>query len=736
MLPASLRRWIGIVGTTAAIATATVVPLGYGVVVYQQDADALALRARINATRLSRYVYTHGSMWPFHRVRLAELIDLTDGRGAPIRQRVYDSDATLILDEGPEQASPTLSRSEPIIVGTTVAGRIEIETSARPILDQIIAASGGSLLLGLLILCALRWLPLRLLDQTFARLKERENELALQKFHFEMAIENMPHGLSMFDGEQRLVVYNAKYTEMYGLLPQDTQPGTPMRTVVERRAAVGSSPADATDFVERRVKAVARAGSKPYYAIEELRDGRTISYSQKPMANGGWVSIHQDVTEQKRIERRIAHLAHHDELTDLPNRALLRERLNYHLNYSRGSEIAVLCLDLDYFKNVNDTLGHPVGDALLRAVAQRLQHGVEDADLVTRLGGDEFAVIQAGGTQPAQAMTLAKRIVEDLGRPFMVEGHEIIVSTSVGIATAPHDGDDPDQLLRRADLALYRAKAAGRNGFAVFAPEMEAQMHERRALEVDLRKAINAGEIELYYQPVVHLEQNRVTGFEALVRWNHPSRGFVPPATFIPLAEESGLIIPLGSWIFQQACRDAAKWPDTIGVAVNLSPVQIHSKDIVAVIISAMATSGLAPRRLEIEITETSLLQDNEATLAVLYQLQSLGVRIAMDDFGTGYSSLSYLRSFPFDKIKIDQSFVRGLDHDRQCIAIVHAVARLAAHLGMTTTVEGVETQEQRDLAHAEACTEAQGYLFGPAQKASDVPHFLARFERAAQAAA
>jgi len=283
--------------------------------------------------------------------------------------------------------------------------------------------------------------------------------------------------------------------------------------------------------------------------------------------------------------------------------------------------------------------------------------------------------------------------------------------------------------LRRADLALYRAKASGRNGFAMFASEMEAQMHERRALEVDLRRALTTGEFELCYQPVVHLERNQVTGFEALVRWNHPARGLVPPATFIPLAEETGLIIPLGCWVFQQACRDAAQWPDTIGVAVNLSPVQVHSKDIVATIMSAMAASRLAPHRLEIEITETSLLQDNEATLAVLYQLQSLGVRIAMDDFGTGYSSLSYLRSFPFDKIKIDQSFVHGLDHDRQCLAIVHAVAGLAAHLGMTTTAEGVETREQQKLARAEGCTEAQGYLFGPAQRAADVPHFLARYD-------
>jgi diguanylate cyclase (GGDEF)-like protein len=576
----------------------------------------------------------------------------------------------------------------------------------------------------------------RLLDQTFATLNQREAELAAQKLQFETAIENMPHGLSMFDGEQRLVVCNAKYIEMYGLEPDDAMPGAPLRAILKRRKVIGTYPVGSDDLVERRANAAASAGGAPYTAIDELHDGRTISLAHRPMANGGWVSIHQDVTEQKRIETKIAHMAHHDELTALPNRALLRERLNYHLKYPVAREIAVLCLDLDYFKTVNDTLGHPIGDGLLRAVAHRLRSCVEDVDLVTRLGGDEFAIIQARGRQPDAAVALARQIVDDLGRPFVIEGHEIIVGTSIGITTAPHDGNDPDQLLRRADLALYQAKADGRNCFAIFAPEMEAQMHERRALEVDLRKAIAGGELELYYQPVVHLGRNEITGFEALVRWNHSARGFVPPATFIPLAEETGLIIPLGNWIFQRACRDASRWPDSIGVAINLSPVQIHSKDIVATIMSAMATSGLPPHRIEIEVTETSLLQDNEATLAVLHQLQSLGVRIAMDDFGTGYSSLSYLQSFPFDKIKIDQSFIRGLAHDRQCKAIVHAVARLAALLGMTTTVEGVETQEQQELARAEGCTEAQGYLFGPAQRAAAVPVFLARFEHNSRAAA
>ncbi len=540
----------------------------------------------------------------------------------------------------------------------------------------------------------------------------------------------------MFDGAQRLVVCNARYTEMYGLEPGDTRPGTPLRAILERRSAIGSCPHGAADFIERRAHAAANSGNRPYFAIDELQDGRIIALAHKPMASGGWVTIHQDVTEQKRIEKKIAHMAHHDELTDLPNRALLRERLNYHLQYARVSEIAVLCLDLDYFKNVNDTLGHPVGDALLCAVADRLRTCVDDADLVTRLGGDEFAIIQVGVSQPDSAVALARRIVEDLGRPFVAGGHEIIISTSIGIAPGPNHGTDPDELLKRADLALYRAKAGGRNGYAVFEADMEADMHERRALEIDLRKAISAGQLELYYQPVVELEHNRVSGFEALVRWNHPSRGFVPPATFIPLAEETGLIVALGKWVFQQACRDSAQWPDDVRLAVNLSPVQIHSKDIVTTIISAMAAADLAPQRLEIEITETSLLQDNGATLAVLHQLQSLGIRIAMDDFGTGYSSLSYLRTFPFDKIKIDQSFVRGLNRDAQCVAIVRAVAGLAAHLGMATTVEGIETDEQRELARAEGCTEGQGFLFGPARAASDVPRFLASFRHKEQAAA
>jgi diguanylate cyclase (GGDEF)-like protein len=449
------------------------------------------------------------------------------------------------------------------------------------------------------------------------------------------------------------------------------------------------------------------------------------------------VAIHDDVTQQKRSEERISHMAHHDALTDLPNRVMLREQLDRHLStVKRDGSLAVLCLDLDYFKQVNDTLGHPVGDRLLCAVGKRLRECVRDTDIVARLGGDEFAIIQPGLEQPMAASALAQRLVEELARPFMTEGHEIVIGTSIGISVAPSDGIDPDVLLKSADMALYRAKDNGRSAFSFFEAGMDADMHERRTVEIDMRKAIAAGEFELYYQPLINLEQNSISGFEALLRWNHPTRGIVSPGTFISLAEETGLIIPLGEWVLRQACAEAAKWPDDIKVAINLSPVQFRSKNLVGAVMSAVANAGILSSRVELEITEAILLQNNDATLATLHQLRSLGVGISMDDFGTGYSSLSYLRSFPFDKIKIDQSFVRGLDKNSDAIAIIHAVSGLGIGLGMTTTVEGVETKEQLDLVRAEGCTEVQGYLFSKPQPAAEVPRLLASFGKKKKAAA
>ena len=419
-------------------------------------------------------------------------------------------------------------------------------------------------------------------------------------------------------------------------------------------------------------------------------------------------------------------MALHDGLTDLPNRTLLNERLEHALARVRPGEIvAIHLLDLDLFKNVNDTLGHAVGDKLLKAVAERLRALVGEADTIARMGGDEFAIVQAALAQPTDAATLAARIIEAIGQPYDVDGHQVMIGTSVGIAVGPADGAHADQLTRNADLALYRAKSEGRGTLRFFEPGMDVQMQARRELEHDLRKALAAGEFELHYQPVLNLARNDITGVEALVRWRHPERGMIPPGEFIPLAEEIGLILPLGEWAIREACATAAAWPGDLRVAVNLSPAQFRSPGLVQVVVDALATSGLAPERLELEITESILLHDSKTTLAMLFQLREMGVRIAMDDFGTGYSSLSYLQTFPFDKIKIDRSFVKDITHAAGSLNIVRAVAAMAKGLGMQTTAEGVETQEQLDAVKAEGCTEMQGFLLSRAVPAGEIAKLL-----------
>ncbi|MGA3002334.1 MAG: EAL domain-containing protein [Acetobacteraceae bacterium] len=423
--------------------------------------------------------------------------------------------------------------------------------------------------------------------------------------------------------------------------------------------------------------------------------------------------------QRGRAEDLIRFLARHDALTKLPNRVLFRENLRDVLAQARpGEHQALLYLDLDRFKAVNDTLGHPLGDALLQAVAARLTQCTRGSDTVARLGGDEFAVIQAPIGRPAEAADFAERLFAVLDAPFDVQGHQIVIGTSIGIAFSPQDGTDPDQLMKSADLALFRAKQDGRGVYRLFHTEMDAQMQERRVLEFDLRGALAGGQLELFYQPLIGLRGLRNAlagpiGCEALLRWRHPTKGLIPPEQFIPLAEEIGAIIPIGEWILRTACRAAAHWPDGMKVAVNLSAVQFKSGNLVAAMSAALAESGLEPARLELEVTETVLLRDTASTLATLHEFHALGCVIAMDDFGTGYSSLSYLHRFPFDRIKIDQSFVRELGKRRDCDAIVRAAIALGRELGMAITAEGVETKEQLHILVLAGCTAVQGYLFG-----------------------
>ena len=628
-----------------------------------------------------------------------------------------------------------------------VFGKVDFETFIGDWLAEFSKASSRiqELADGRVLSIVRRPMPGGGLVSTTADITEREKlkaKLVWQNEQLDAALNNMSHGIAMFDAEQRLVICNKLYGEMYGLAPEQVKPGTTVGQIFEYRLANGSYNVKDKDFVNIWAndfgKLSTRAQDPAESRIQELADGRVINLSVQQMMNGGHVVTHQDITEQRRMEERISHIAHHDALTGLPNRVLLRERLEQALSGRRRTEgVAVLCLDLDHFKEVNDTLGHPVGDALLKSIAERLGGCIRETDTVARASGDEFVIVQISSDPPKETTALAARIIEVLSAPYDLDGHQVVIGTSIGIAIAPNDGTDADALLKHADLALYRTKSEGRGTYRFFEQQMNTRMQERRLLEVDLRKALANGEFELYYQPLVNLERGDISGFEALLRWNHPNRGRVLPAEFIGLAEETGLIVPIGEWVLRQACADAMSWPTHIGVAVNLSAVQFKSRNLVAIVFNALAASGLAAARLELEITESVLIQDGEATLTTLTQLRDLGVRIALDDFGTGYSSLSYLRSFPFDKIKIDGCFVRDLSEaDNEALAIVRAVAGLGSSLGIATTAEGVETEEQLKIVRAEGCTEMQGYFFSHPRSAADIQRvFFQQPERSAGAA-
>jgi diguanylate cyclase (GGDEF)-like protein/PAS domain S-box-containing protein len=558
-------------------------------------------------------------------------------------------------------------------------------------------------------------------------LKEQEGQLRQQNLQLDAALSNMVQGLAMFDADYQLVLCNSRYRQIYDLKPEQLTPGTPLRQIIAQRIANGlqadRSPDELVDAMLRRRD---KGRFEQFYS--QLSDGRCIAITVQPMPGGGTVTTHQDITEQRRSEAKIVHMALHDSLTGLPNRSLLNEQLEHAIaRGKRGEFVATHLLDLDHFKAVNDTLGHPTGDKLLQMVADRLRPLVREVDTVARMGGDEFAVVQVGIAEPADATSLALRIIDAVGAPYEIDSQPVVIGVSVGIAIGPHDGDSPAQLMRNADLALYRAKGNGRGTFRFFEREMDAQMQERHALERELRKALAAEQFKVHYQPIVDLSSKDIVGFEALLRWQHPERGLIPPNTFIPLAEEIGLIVPIGEWIIRQACATAVTWPDDLGVAVNLSPLQFRNPGLLPIVVSALAKSGLRPERLELEITETVLLQQGESTLNTLYRLRELGIRIAMDDFGTGYSSLSYLQSFPFDKIKIDRSFVKDIVESTGSQNIVRAIVALAQGLGITATAEGVETEEQLERIRVEGCNEMQGFLFGVPMPAQDVERlFLA----------
>jgi diguanylate cyclase (GGDEF)-like protein len=540
------------------------------------------------------------------------------------------------------------------------------------------------------------------------------------------AFYSVESGVALWDTADRLVLANHAVAEILGVPVERLIPGLGLleftRLVVETGHLDGR---DADEVYEIAVSLAHRRA--PVTCDEQLSSGRIVRVSYRPLEIGGWVATYEDVTDSQKAQAEVAFLAGHDVLTKLANRALFQDRLREAL--ARIGDVAVLYIDLDRFKDVNDTLGHPTGDTLLSQVGRRLNNCFRQSDTVARLGGDEFAVVLAPGSRVG-AEAAARHVIEVLSHPFDIRSEEIVIGASVGIALAPADGTEPYELLKNADLALYAAKADGRGTHRLFEQRMGDQLQARRTTETDLRAAIAHNELELFYQPLVRVGTGDVAGFEALMRWRHPTRGLIWPGDFIPAAEATRLIIPLGAWGIRRACIDLACLPPSLRVAINLSAVQFKSADLVQTVHDALKAAGVAANRLELEITESTLMKDAEATTRVLSDLRSLGVRIALDDFGTGYSSLSYLRKFPFDKIKIDKTFIDDIGKSKSSDAIIRAVIGIAASMDIETVAEGVESREQYERVDEEGCNLIQGYLFGRPTPAGALPGVIERINR------
>lgn len=567
----------------------------------------------------------------------------------------------------------------------------------------------GFAFLNVLFFIGLRRISLRLhevyVNALFAT--ERAASIAGQ---FDTALNNMPNGLCMFGSDGRLAVINNRFTEMMGLSAGLVNGGVSVRDLVKHCIDAGtvSAASGMTIVDELESSNAAEVTTLDHAFVEE----RALCWKFQPMARGGTVVLVEDVTERRTSEARISHMARFDELTGLPNRVSFRNEVGRMLKGADTATLsALLFVDLDQFKQVNDTLGHPCGDQLLCMVADRLREMLRENDFVARFGGDEFVVFQRGIGTMHDAADMARRIVERLSERYEVDHHHVEIGASIGIAlTQP--GVSADSLIKNADMALYRAKAAGRGTFCFFREEMAQTVEARRVLELDLRKALANEEFELFYQPLINLKSGRISTCEALLRWNHPERGTVSPTDIIPVAEDMGLIVDLGRWILRKACIECMRWPEAVSIAVNFSSQQFHQRDVLSEVRYALEVSGLPAHRLEIEITESSLLRNTQWTHDALSQLHAAGVRISLDDFGTGYSSLSYLHTFPLQKVKIDRSFLEGIDSDRP-LTLLRGVARLSADLGMSVVVEGIETNEQLELVSADGTvTEAQGYLF------------------------
>jgi len=650
---------------------------------------------------------------------VADMIGQNLKTGPAAQRQVFElarstSRLTSLIDGEDRLISSRALTNFPIVIVATTTMSAAL-ADWREQIGILIAIAG----LSVLAIAALLLVVVRKLSHQHRASKQR---LSLEKQRLDTAVNNMTQGLLLFDATQHLVICNRRYLEMYGLSAEIVKPGCSFRDVIAHRKDMGSFVGDIDQYLEVVLRDIWHRNAM----VISTPDGRSIQVVNEPVPDGGWLATHEDITERRRAEERITHLAHYDALTELPNRTLFHERLKRELSHAApGRQLAVLYIDIDEFKSVNDSLGHMIGDELLKSVAASLAACARKSDFVARLGGDEFAIIQTGIDDIDDVMMLVSRIFQAIRSPYQCLGHQVTTDASIGIAMAPRDGSDIDQILKNADLAMYAAKAAGRRTYRFFETDMEAEVRARRSLEMDLRQALVDGGFEVYYQPCLGLQTNAITGCEALVRWRHPQRGMISPAEFIPLAEDTGLINQLGEWVLTTACREAVSWPGNIRLAVNVSPVQFRSGTLALKVMAALAESGLAASRLELEITEAVLIRDDEAALAVLHDLRSIGVRIALDDFGTGYSSLSYLQRFPFDKIKIDRCFITDIAEPEGSSSIVQAVVTIAADRRMTTTAEGVETEQQRDLLRELGCSEMQGYLFSPPKPAADIRPLL-----------
>ena len=565
------------------------------------------------------------------------------------------------------------------------------------------------------------------LEARLAEIVRRNERLEQLNACFEAALDQMGRGLSMFDNEQRLVVCNKTYANIYSLPEELTRPGTAFTDILSyhmrRVAGTGFTRRSVDDWVKNHLSRLSHEG--PREEIQTLEGGKSIRVTYQPLKSGGWVDMQEDITAQRQADEKIEWLARHDTLTEISNRFHFRERLERQFEcYDPRLGFALHWIDLDHFKEINDQYGHQVGDELLKAVADRLRSSLRSGDMVGRLGGDEFAILQVGVDRAELADNLSLRLLQTVRRPYDVLGQRLHIQASVGVALAPMHGQNPEELFAAADTALYQAKSLGRGMHALYTPGSTSD-HQVNPLKVELKHALDREELVLHYHPIVDLREERVSSFEALMRWRHPSRGMIPPSEFIPLAEETRLIVPMGSWALMRACSDAMNWPEHIKVSVNLSTVQIECCDVYECVTEALSTTGLDPHRLQIEITETVLMRDRERTQEVLQKLHELGVMLTLDDFDTCFATLNYLRRFPFRKIKIDRSFVRDIPEQHDCVAIVKSVGELARELSMHSVAEGVETAASLATVRAAGYDEAQGFYFSPPVPASAVPRAI-----------